>query len=209
MPPFGGLRERTLAAEPEFGVVFAPQHSVAVQAQGLAASTLRRNSDGRTSPVRGSISSMIWDVLSSISTYRNLWPALDTAIDYIEREDLNAIPLKKLEIAPGAVTAVRQEYATRPVAECKWEAHRLWADIQLVLSGQERFGYAPIGMMTGSTPYNPEKDVEYFQGDGDMMLLVPGRFGILFAHDVHLPCAMVTEPEPVVKIVFKLRLPKP
>ncbi len=150
---------------------------------------------------------MIWDRLSSIATYKNLWPALDTAIDFIQREDLNAIPLTKMEIAPGLVTAVRQEYASKPLADCKWEAHRLWADIQLVLAGQERFGYAPIETMTVKIPYNPAKDVEIFDGTGDLMLLAPGRFGILLPHDVHLPGAAVEGPEPVVKIVFKVRLP--
>ena len=150
---------------------------------------------------------MIWDVLSSIANYKGLWPALDTAIEYIQREDLNAIPLKKIEITPGTVTAVRQEYSTKPIEECKWEAHRLWADIQMVLQGQERFGYAPIGKMTVKTPYNPDKDVEYFQGGGDLLLLDPLRFGVLFPQDVHLPCGIVAQPEPVVKIVFKLRMP--
>jgi len=150
---------------------------------------------------------MIWDRLSSISSYKGLWPALDTAIDYIQREDLNSIPLTKIEIAPGLVTAVRQEYSTKPIPECKWEAHRLWADIQMVLKGEELFGYAPLDAMTVKVPYNPAKDVEYFDGSGDLLLLAPGRFGVLLAHDVHLPCAVVAEPQPVVKIVFKIRLP--
>jgi len=150
---------------------------------------------------------MIWDRLSSIATYKGLWPALDTAIDYILREDLNAIPLQKLQIAPGLVTAVRQEYNSKPIAECKWEAHRLWADIQIVLSGQERFGYAPIETMTQKLPYNPEKDVEIFSGEGDLLTLKPGLFGVMLPQDVHLPMAEVSAPEPVVKIVFKVRLP--
>jgi len=150
---------------------------------------------------------MIWDRLSSIANYKGLWPALDTAIDYILREDLNAIPLTKLEIAPGLVTAVRQEYHSKPIPECKWEAHRLWADIQLVLSGQERFGYAPLETMTPKLPYNDVKDVEIFSGSGDLMLLAPGRFGILLPQDAHMPGGAVTEPEPVVKIVFKVRMP--
>jgi biofilm protein TabA len=50
-----------------------------------------------------------------------------------------------------------------PFAECDPESHRDYADIQIMISGAERFGYTPLTRTRfAGAPYDPEKDVAFY-----------------------------------------------
>jgi YhcH/YjgK/YiaL family protein len=132
---------------------------------------------------------------------------LDQAIDIIESLDLETIAAGKTVLLPDAVTVARHEYETKPQVECKWEAHRQWADIQIVLKGEEMIAYAPLAETSVKLEYNPEKDVIILNGQGDLVRLSPGRFGIFLPQDAHQPGGQVGVPMSVQKVVFKVRLP--
>jgi YhcH/YjgK/YiaL family protein len=101
-------------------------------------------------------------------------------------------------------------YNTKPRADAKLETHRKYVDIQVLLSGKEVIEVFPKNGLTVSAPYNPERDVEFYQkpeGTHACVTLEPGQFLVFFPDDAHMPCLMAeTSPEPVKKVVFKIAL---
>lgn len=100
-----------------------------------------------------------------------------------------------------------QELVTRPIAESRPEAHREHADIQLVLSGTERYGVAPPDatlapvddlLATRDIAFYPSPRHEWF------IDLVAGQFAIFYPGDLHRPCVAVGDPAPVRKAVVKI-----
>ena len=60
--------------------------------------------------------------------------------------------------------------------------------------------------MKAKTEYNPEKDVQFFEGEGQWAKVEKNTFIILFPSDVHMPGIKVNEPEDVIKVVVKVKI---
>ena len=109
--------------------------------------------------------------------------------------------------------AVVSEYETKPMATSKFEAHREFIDVQLILSGAEIIGVTPTATMTDADrigEYNAEKDVEFYgvKGDFEKLQLSDGDFAILYPEDAHMPGVHETEPVHIKKIVLKVPVKK-
>lgn len=120
--------------------------------------------------------------------------------------DLMSLPLGRIDLEGDALFVLVQEYATKAPEAGRWEAHRRYADIQLLAAGRERVGVAALDCMRVDVPYDDTKDVAFFLGEGDWITLTPGRFAIFFPQDVHLPCIQADAAETVRKIVVKVGL---
>jgi biofilm protein TabA len=113
----------------------------------------------------------------------------------------------KYAIDGDQVFAIVNEYTTKPLSECDPESHRAYADIQLMISGAEKFGYSPLTDQIASTPYDPEKDVAFYtlaEEDLSFITLQPGQFIIFFPTDIHQPEVFTRQPELVKKVVIKV-----
>ena len=110
------------------------------------------------------------------------------------------------ELDGDNVFVIAQRYQSKPLAEGKWEAHRNYIDVQFVAEGVERIGWAPLGRLNLSEPYQEAKDVAFYQGEGDFVTVPAGSFVILFPEDAHMPGIAVGTPAPVTKIVVKVRV---
>lgn len=153
---------------------------------------------------------MIQDSLEFSGAYAPLHPLFPAAFEYLKTFD-PATPDGKYEIDGKRLHASVQRYETAPEAAKAWEAHRVYADIQFIVSGREKVLYAPAGEFRPATPYNPEKDVQKFDGTGvrhvSSTVIPAGSFAVYFPQDGHKPgCQAGDTPEPVVKVVLKVRL---
>jgi biofilm protein TabA len=156
---------------------------------------------------------MIIDSLANADTYKGLGPLFAAAFDYLRKFD-PATPNGKYEIDGKRLFANVQRYDTAPEAEKAWEAHRIYADIQYIVSGREKILYTPVANLAAfvSAPYNYVKDVEkYTDGVKDPVanVITGGSFGIYFPQDGHKPGSFVDGPEPVVKVVLKVLVKTP
>jgi len=149
---------------------------------------------------------MIVDTLDRAATYAGLPERFGRALAYLASQDLAALPLGRIELEGDSLFVLVQEYATKAPEEGRWEAHRRYADIQLVPVGRERIGVARLEQMQEDVPYDAKKDVGFFQGSGDWITLEPGRFAIFFPQDVHLPCIECGGAERVRKVVAKVEI---
>ncbi len=152
---------------------------------------------------------MILDSLSNSDFYVSAHPLFSAAFDYLKKFD-PATPDGTYELDGKNLFAVVQRYETAPEATRKWEAHRVYADIQCIIAGREKMLHAPVGELVVTAPYNEARDVEKYGDEGVTNvspLLVPaGTFCVFFPQDGHKPNCMVERPEAILKVVMKVKV---
>jgi YhcH/YjgK/YiaL family protein len=138
-------------------------------------------------------------IVEKLENWRTLfsglaWEAAFTAIEKLEEE----APLGKVGVLGedgGDIFYSIADYATKPTAQCKLEAHREFIDIHFALRGAERIGWFPVDELNIKSPYHEEKDVAFFehpQGEAPAsVVLRPGMFVVMFPGDGHMPKMMV------------------
>lgn len=152
---------------------------------------------------------MLIDRIENWRLYRGLDPRWVRALQFLHETDVNQLPLGRLDLDGDHLYALIQEYSTRPEADCRWEAHRRYCDVQFVARGAERMGVSHLSRVQTAEAYDAERDVEFFRGDGDFVTLTAGCFAIFAPHDVHKPCVSIEGPETVRKLVFKAQCSTP
>ncbi len=149
---------------------------------------------------------MILDQLGNAACYGALHPRIATALRYLTTTELHRVPCGRHEIEGETCFVLVQEYQSKPVAEGFWEAHRRYTDIQVIIAGSERIGYAPVSRLHLEREA-PEKDLSVYSGDGDFLVLQAGDFMILGPQDGHMPGLLIDEPALVRKAVVKVEVP--
>ena len=147
---------------------------------------------------------MIIDKLSNAGQYYGVSQRIERALKYLEVTDLVNLEIGKHEIDGKNIFAVVSEYETKSLDAGKWEAHKNHIDIQFVVSGREKIGYEYINDMKVSSKYNEEKDVFFFKGEGNLLLVNKGTFAIFAPDDVHMPGINVENGQRVKKVVVKI-----
>jgi len=137
--------------------------------------------------------------------YRERW---DKAFTFLKNSDLSGMELKRYDIDGNNVYAPVSEYVTKDDTGGPYEAHRLYVDIQYLISGKEQIGIAPLSDVKEIlTPYDAEKDYELMNVNQIRNLkATPERFFIFFPSDVHRPGLKDGENVPVRKVVVKVRI---
>lgn len=151
---------------------------------------------------------MILDQLSQWWQYANFGARFAQAFRYLET--LNArTPVGRVELAGNDLFVMVQTYPTKPVGQCRFEAHRQYADIQFIIAGCEIIRWSPLAALTAVTaPYNTEKDVAFFAPPAvsTPLHLVAGQFAVFFPEDSHAPGAECGSAADVLKAVVKVRV---
>lgn len=147
---------------------------------------------------------MVFDTLEKIGLFKNLTENIGYAINYIQTTDLSKLSIGKHEIHGNDVFVIVSEYQTKAPEECKPEAHRNYIDIQMLISGEELIGYAPIKNQKVEIEYSEESDVVFYQSKTNKIKIYPGEFAIFFPQDIHQPGIMIKEPQKVKKAVVKI-----
>ena len=91
---------------------------------------------------------MILDTVSRLSRYAALNPLFLRAAEYLRRSDLNLMADGRYEISGEDAFLTLTRSSLRLSTEASLEAHRLYADIQIVLSGEEGYGWRSVASCT-------------------------------------------------------------
>jgi len=150
---------------------------------------------------------MIVADIQDLERYKGLNGNLDKAIAWLQAGGWEKLPLGRREIEGENVYALVQEYESKAAADCRFEAHRAYIDIQLLVSGREIMEARSVEGLAVTEPYKP--DIEFYATPAgktaDSVLLEAGKAAILFPEDAHRPCmAADGKPEAVRKIVLKV-----
>lgn len=154
---------------------------------------------------------MIADKLSNIELYKSSIPFYNEIIDFIKANPLSSLNPGKYPIVGESVFILVQEYKTQTEAEKKWESHKKFIDIQIVLKGEEYLGFSPTETLVIETEYDKEKDLIFYHNDKiqrSKVLLSKDEFAIFFPHDAHKPGLHLTRESEVKKAVIKVLVTK-
>ncbi len=149
---------------------------------------------------------MIFDNLNYASKYNFLSENFKKAFDFLKNTDLTKLEVGKGEIFGREVHYSVSEYQTKDVPGF-FEAHDVYADIQVIILGNERidYFYRPEGNVT--VEYNPEKDVLKLDSDNYSKLKIKSNeFAVFFPHDAHRPNLTDDKTQQIKKIVIKVKI---
>lgn len=150
---------------------------------------------------------MILDHLNRSASYYKLSPRIEQALQFLSGQDLAKLPDGRAEIDGENLYANVFGYETKAgTAEGILEAHRLYLDIQCLITGEEKIGHADLAALKVTQPYDVTKDCELLKGRCQFIKLRPRSFVVFFPHDAHMPGCAVGQPAPVRKVVVKVRI---
>lgn len=144
--------------------------------------------------------------LYDINNYENIDDSnVKICLDFLAKNGGSKIALGRHEVNANGIYVGISEYNTRLQEEGKWEAHKKYQDLQIVLSGKEYIYVSDIQTMTEGT-YVVEKDFLSCDGKAEKTIFMKeGLALLLMPEDVHMPNMSVDETSSKVKkAVFKI-----
>ena len=84
---------------------------------------------------------MICDTLDQLHLYKGFHKNLDTAIEFLAAHPLDTLPLGRTEVDGDEVFINVMDADLKPHTGSHAEYHRLYADLQIDLTGGEGWGY--------------------------------------------------------------------
>jgi YhcH/YjgK/YiaL family protein len=131
----------------------------------------------------------------------------DKAFQFLSEQNLAELAKGRYELEGADLFVNVDEYVTRNEEDVLFEAHKKYADIQIVVSGEEKIGVLPLSATTVAIPYDKEKDIIFLTAEGEnYRSATPGKFFLFFPEDAHRPTVKSVENSPVKKIVVKVRI---
>lgn len=147
---------------------------------------------------------MILDSLSASVRYEALGPRFALAFRWLRFVDPTTLS-DRTDLGDGVFAVIYRDQ-TKPLKRTKWEAHRLYADIQAIFEGREAMFWESLDR-TEPGEYVADKDFLPLEVESWVDLEVPaGQFVVFFPEDAHRPGIEIPGVEPVVKIVVKIRV---
>lgn len=138
--------------------------------------------------------------------YLGINEGLDKALRFIAGTDFDTLEDGNVLIDGQDVRVNVKHMRTKPQSDAKLEAHDDFADIQMLLEGEETVGWCFRNDSLQVTEAAPERDVWFYDGSWAAIDLKPGHFVIVFPDDVHAPGLCTSAPGDIRKAVFKVRL---
>ncbi|NDR55415.1 YhcH/YjgK/YiaL family protein [Aliiruegeria sabulilitoris] len=153
---------------------------------------------------------MIFGRLDNMAAEAETLPAnILEALRFLADTDLASAATGRIDIDGERIFAQVQDYTTQPASEKRPEAHERYIDVQFVVSGKEKMGFAP---MVGKPPVVEdlleENDVLFFGDVPDECYLTfsAGSYAVFYPWDIHRPGCSAENDQDVRKIVVKVRL---
>ncbi len=129
---------------------------------------------------------MIADTVRNAGMYKGLGDRIARALALLGKEDFRSMEPGRREVEGEALFYIVQSYTTKPREQGAWESHRKYIDVQYVVEGIERIGWAPTTQLSVTKPYSAESDAALYSGDGDFIVARQGTFLVLWPDDAHI-----------------------
>lgn len=150
---------------------------------------------------------MILDALENWRTYSAL-PAWKLAFEHLQTLAPETEP-GEYELQGRDIYVIVFDTTTKALLDTTLEAHRIYADIHLPLSGPEVHSRFPLSALTRKTPYDEARDAELYEHPDRftaLFTLHPGTFALYLPGEAHLSQGKVDpRPQPLRKAVVKVR----
>ncbi|MCI5556811.1 YhcH/YjgK/YiaL family protein [bacterium] len=148
---------------------------------------------------------MITDTLQNLGRYRGIHPNLDTAIRWLATHDVAALPNGRTDVDGDRVFLNVMDADLRPAGDAAFEVHRRYADLQLDLTGGERWGWADSAAPQGAP--DAQKDIGFLTGPEQAAgVLGGGRFVLFLPGEPHKPSCLAPGCTHLRKAVVKIEM---
>jgi len=149
---------------------------------------------------------MIFDTISHLPQYlpSDVWKDLEP----FTRRLCSDIPEGKCWIREPDIFAQVSSYQTQPAHDRRFETHKRYVDVQILLTGSERIDVISPETLVPDTDYDNHNDIRFYKRvdiPAVQLVMVPGSFALFFPHDSH--CPQITphsEVQNVKKAVIKI-----
>ena len=149
---------------------------------------------------------MIYTKRENLHRYLGVSQEMDTAIHFLQNTDLRILVKGRNEIDGDKVFVNRFDYQTMPQQQAIWEGHIQYADIHVLLSGNEKIGVTNVNLLT-ETVRKPEEDFVGFEGSVQSWFpMTTEDILIVFPEDIHMVKVMDGESTLVEKACFKFKV---
>lgn len=145
---------------------------------------------------------MIVDRIENIRKYAGLGEPFRTAAEWLDRQDLSALAPGSFPVDGDRVFATLADNSLAREMPA-YEAHRLYADIQLVVDGKEKFYLGTAGTAEEGTPGGDFYPCRV--SAGLPFVLESGWFVIFLPGEMHAPGNPADKPSVCRKMVVKVR----
>lgn len=150
---------------------------------------------------------MIYDSLKNLAQYQNVHPNIYRGLTLLRDTDFSQLETGvHYKVDGDDLFFFLQSYESKEVNDTP-EAHRKYADIQFLISGEEKVGVGPLQDMTEEVEARPEGDIWFYHGPLEEFTLSGDKFAVFFPGDAHAPSIAVDgKPAPCLKCVVKVRM---
>lgn len=149
---------------------------------------------------------MIIDTLDNASRYYMLHPSLEQAFDFLENIEAADFSHGKTELVEDHLYVNGIVDETKSMEDSIWESHDSNMDIHFMVEGEERVFYGEEDKMKVVKPYNAEKDVTIFEGEGAEYFVPKNGFVLFFPGEIHKSLVYSGSPHKIKKAVVKLSM---
>jgi YhcH/YjgK/YiaL family protein len=139
--------------------------------------------------------------------------AFEIALNYLESIGDEFFKLQKNECIKEVINpnmfVLKQAYETKERAECFFESHKKYIDIQYMVKGEEIMDVADIQDLRIEKKYDETTDfIQYENKTSNIstLLVKQGEAAIFFPTDAHQPCIQTDKSELIFKAVIKIAI---
>lgn len=132
---------------------------------------------------------MIIDSLENSVKIEGLHPLFKKVFDYVKSHDLSEMPPGRIEIAGDDAYINVAELKGKDKNSAKLETHNQYIDVQILLKGEESFGWKSRGSLVHETgAYSEKDDIGFYEDESNLYFtLSVGEFVVFFPEDGHAP----------------------
>lgn len=133
---------------------------------------------------------MIIGMLTETQQIESICPYFKQIFDYVKNHDLLAAAPGRIDVDGENAWINVDEVTGRDRDSAHPETHNHYIDIQILLSGNETFGWSPRKLMHNEiAPYDSARDITFYSDASQCYFpLALGEFVIFFPEDAHTPC---------------------
>lgn len=139
--------------------------------------------------------------------YEDVKRLSEKAYEFLIQFDAEKYPDGRVELGDGMYANISTK-TTRLRNECEFEAHRKYADLQMMICGQEIITVAPLEQLKGTetSAYNEQSDIIFYKNNaiGIDHIIRNGEYLLLMPEDGHIPSVCVNSQRKIRKMVIKI-----
>jgi YhcH/YjgK/YiaL family protein len=156
---------------------------------------------------KGELNTLIYDRLENFGKYFHTGSPLFSALSFAVEFDPSK-PDRRYEIESEKIYALVSSYETSPASQNRFEIHRKYADVQVVIEGEEKVEVSLSSELKSVSEYCDAEDKVFLELPRDSASLVMrrGEFAVLYPNEAHRPNCDVHGKLHVRKIVVKVSM---